>query len=165
MNYNLLLETMQFIDEKGDTLILANENTINYITVGLDTFFFHEGYLQLISTYGEIELAIRQKIKFLDEKNIGAYGLSTSTHTIDNYNTLRANATYALKVNKDLIYSKEKKYYFSQGNEGFVIVNKKNLLKEFPRKKNFIENYLKQHDIDFNNEEDLKTLFGRLAKN
>ena len=99
-------------------------------------------------------MATRQKIKFLDEKNIGAYGLSTSTHTIDNYNTLRANTTYALKVNKDLICSKEKKYYFSQGDEDFVIVNKKNLLKEFPHKKTLIENYLKEHEIDFNNKED-----------
>ena len=109
MNFNLLLEAIQFINEKGDTLILANENTVNYITVGLDTFFFHNGYLQLVATYGKIELATRQKIKFLDEKNIGAYGLSTSTHTIDNYNTLRANITYALKVN-DLL--KRKKILF-----------------------------------------------------
>jgi len=64
-----------------------------------------------------------------------------------------------------MIYSKEKKYYFNQGDENFVIVNKKNLLKEFSDKKNFIENYLKENEIDFNSEEDLKILFGYLAKN
>ena len=131
MNFNLLLEAIQFIDEKGDTLALANETTIRYLTVGIDTFFVHEGYLQLLSTYGDIKLATKQKIKFLDEKNIGAYGLSTSTHTIDNYNTLRAYNTYTLKINKDLVYSKERKYYFSGGDDNFVIVNKKNLLKVF----------------------------------
>jgi len=165
MNFNLLLETMQFIDEKGDTLALANENSIKYITVVPDSFFFNDGYLQLVSTYGEIELATRQKIKFLDEKNIGAYGISTSTHTIDNYNTLRAYNTYSLKVNKDLVYSKEKKYYFNQGDGNFVLVNKKNLLKEFPHKKGFIETFLKQHEIDLNDEADLNNLFSYLAKN
>ena len=165
MNFNLWLETILFIDEKGDTLALANENTVKYLTMGTDTFFVHEGYLQLISNYGNIKLATRQKIKFLDEKNIGAYGLSTSTHTIDNYNTLRAYNTYTLKVNKDLVYSKEKKYYFSKGNDDFVTVNKKNVLKMFPHKKKLTEDYLKEHEIAWDSEHDLKNLFGYLVVN
>ena len=163
MNFNLLLEAMQFIDEKGDTLALANENTIKYISIGQDTFYFHEGYLQLVSTYGNTELVIKQKIKFTDEKNIGAYGIPTSTHTIDNYNTLRANNTYSLKLNKDLVYSKERKSYFNKGDRDFIIVNKKNLLKMFSNKKAIIEDYLKQTDVDFNKEDDLKSLFHYMA--
>ena len=163
MNLNLLLEVMQFINEKGDTLALADENTIKYITVRTDTFLFQEGYLQLVSTYGKTELATRQKIKFLNEKNIGAYGISTSTHTIDNYNTLRANNTYALKVNKDLLYSKERKYYFNKAKHGFIPANKKNVLKVFSDKKGLVEKYLEERNPDYNNEGDLKSLFVYLA--
>ena len=163
MNLNLLLEVMQFINDKGDTLALDDENTIKHITVGADTFFFQEGYLQLVSTYGKTELAARQKIKFLNEKNIGAYGLSTATHTIDNYNTLRAFGTYSLKLNKDLIYSKEKKYFFNKGNNGFIIANKKNILKVFSDKKSRVEKYLEEKKPDYNNEEDLKNLFVYLS--
>ena len=64
-------------------------------------------------------------IKFLNEKNIGAYSISISTHTIDNYNTLRANNTYALIVNKDLLYSKERKYYFNKEKHCFIPAKKK----------------------------------------
>jgi hypothetical protein len=163
MNLNLLLEVMQFINDKGDTLALDDENTIKHITVGADTFFFQEGYLQLVSTYGKTELVTRQKIKFLNEKNIGAYGISTATHTIDNYNTLRAFGTYSLKLNKDLIYSKEKKFFFSKGNDGFILANKKNILRMFSSKKSLVEKYLEEQKLDFNNEEDLKNLFAYLS--
>jgi hypothetical protein len=108
-------------------------------------------------------MALQQRIKFIDEKNIGAFGIPTSTQNIDNYNTLRANNTYSLKVNKDLVFSKEDRYYFREGENNFLVANKKNILKEFPRKKKVIENYLKEHDINYNNEEDLKSLFGYLA--
>lgn len=163
MNFNLLLEAMQFINNKGDTLALDDENTIRQITVGADTFFFHEGYLQLVSTYGKTELVARQKIKFLNEKNIGAYGLSTATHTIDNYNTLRAFGTYSLKLNKDLLYSKEKRYYFNKGDHVFIAANKKNILKKFSDKEKLIENYLENYAVNYNNEEDLKNLFRYIA--
>ncbi len=68
MNFNFLLETMQFVDDKGDTLTLANETTIKFISIGQDTFYFNEGYLQLVSTNGNTELVSAQRIKFLNEK-------------------------------------------------------------------------------------------------
>ena len=162
MNYNLLLETIQFINEKGDTLSISDEGTIKYLTLGLDTFFFQDGYLELISTYSKLELAAKEKIKFLNEKNIGAYGISTATHTIDNYNTLRAFDTYVLKLNKDLIYSKETKYFFNKG-DAFILANKKNILKAFGGKKKQVEQYLEQQNPDFEKEEDLQKLFTYLA--
>jgi hypothetical protein len=164
MNYNLIIGKIQFIDEKNDTLVIADEAAIKFITIGTDTFYYdRDNYVELLANYGEVKMALQERIKFVDEKNIGAFGIPTSTKNIDNYNTLRANNTYSLKVNKDLVYSKESKYYFSEGESNFLVANKKNILKEFPSKRTVIENYLKQHDINYNNEEDLKSLFGYLA--
>ena|SRR5687768_9438331 len=164
MNYNFIIGKIQFIGEKNDTLVIADEASIKFISIGTDTFYYDkDNYVEQIANYGKVKLARQQRIKFLDEKNIGAFGIPNSTHDIDSYNTLRANNTYALKVNKDLVYSKERKYYFSKGDSQFLIVNRKNLLKEFPHKKTLIENYLKEHEIGYDNEEDLKKLFGYLA--
>lgn len=156
---------MQFLDEKGDTLALANENTIKLILLGQDTFFFKKGYLQRVAAHGNIELLSSQRIKFSNEKNIGAFGLSNATGNIDNYNTLRANNTYALKLNKDLIFSKECNYYFSKGGNDFCIVNKKNLFKQFSNNRMMLENYLKQHGVNYDEEKDLNNLFKYLAAN
>ena len=164
MNYNLIIGKVQFIGEKNDTLVIADEAAIKFITIGTDTFYYDkDNYVELLANYGEVKMALQQRIKFLDEKNIGAFGIPTSTKNIDNYNTLRANNTYSLKVNKDLVYSKESKYYFREGESNFLAVNKKNILKEFPGKRAVIEKFLKEHDVDYNNEEDLKSLFAYLA--
>jgi hypothetical protein len=163
MNYNLIIGEIQFIGEKNDTLVIADEAAIKLITIGTDTFYYNrDSYLEQLANYGKVKIVLQQRIKFLDEKNIGAFGIPTSTQNIDNYNTLRANNTYSLKINKDLVYSKESKYYFSKGESDFFIANKKNILKEFPRKKVVIENYLKEHGINYN-EDDLKRLFDYLV--
>ena len=164
LNYNLIMGKVQFIDEKNDTLIIADEASIKLITIGTDTFYYDkENYIELISDYNFAKLGVQQRVKFLDEESIGAYGIPTSTHTIDNYNTLRANTTFKLQINKDLIFSKERKYSFSYRSDDFVIANKKNILKKFPKQKAVIENYLTQNNTDFEKELDLKNLFGFLA--
>ena len=52
LNYNFLIAEMQFIDLKGDTLSLADENTIGYITINTDTFYYDNGYLKFIRNCG-----------------------------------------------------------------------------------------------------------------
>lgn len=46
LNYNYLLQTMQFLDPKGDTLVFEDETTIKYITIGKDTFFMMMDFLK-----------------------------------------------------------------------------------------------------------------------
>jgi len=46
-NYNFLLGEMEFIRSK-DTLILANKKDLRLITVGLDTFYYNNGFMELI---------------------------------------------------------------------------------------------------------------------
>src|SRR5688500_18466741 len=40
LNFNKLLAEMQYIDEKGDTISLADEKEITYIAIAKDTFLF-----------------------------------------------------------------------------------------------------------------------------
>jgi len=40
MNYNAILAEVEFIDEKGDTLSLDKPETIKYITIATDTFYY-----------------------------------------------------------------------------------------------------------------------------
>src|ERR1700712_5283487 len=45
LNYNFLNGEVQFINDTGDTLSLANELTIKYLTIAKDSFFYSDGYL------------------------------------------------------------------------------------------------------------------------
>src|SRR5215210_5503561 len=66
LNYNFISEAMQFINPTGDTLSLADEATIKYITIENDTFYYDKGYLEGLINSGSVKLAIKQKIKFTD---------------------------------------------------------------------------------------------------
>lgn len=78
-----MTETMQFIDPKGDTLALANENTLNFISIGADTFFYNnKGYIEQLTDYTVTKLLLRERIKTSEEK-IGAFGIPSSTTNID----------------------------------------------------------------------------------
>jgi hypothetical protein len=77
MNYNLIIGKIQFIDEKNDTLVIADGAAIKFITIGTDTFYYgRDNYVELLANYGEVKMALQQRIKFVDEKNIGAFGIN-----------------------------------------------------------------------------------------
>jgi len=159
LNYNYLMQAMQFINRKGDTLVLANENTFKFITIGTDTFFYdnNKGYVEQLANYSISKLLLKENTTTSEEK-IGAYGIPSSTQNIDAKNTLIAENSYALTVNANMTLTKRKQYFFSY-RSNILPVNNKNILKVFAKQKNKIENYLQDNSIDFNNEVDLKKLF------
>jgi len=159
LNYNYLMQAMQFINRKGDTLVLANENTFKFITIGTDTFFYdnNKGYVEQLANYSISKLLLKENTTTSEEK-IGAYGIPSSTQNIDAKNTLIAENSYALTVNANMTLTKRKQYFFSY-RSNILPINNKNILKVFAKQKNKIENYLQNNSIDFNNEVDLKKLF------
>src|SRR5688500_7310083 len=46
LNYNKVLGTIQFIDEKKDTLAITNEDSISFISIGNDVFIFNPTCVQ-----------------------------------------------------------------------------------------------------------------------
>lgn len=162
LNYNLLTETMQFIAPKGDTLTLANENTLNFICVGSDTFFHNKkGYIQQLTDYTVTKLLLKERVKSSEEK-IGAFGIPSATSNIDTKKSLVADQNYKLRINGNLTLSKEKEYYFSNADFDILPVNKKNLLKVFAKEKDKIESYFSLHNPDLTNEYSLKDFFNYL---
>ena len=163
LNYSFISEAMQFISAAGDTLSLADEPTIKYITIENDTFYFDKGYLESLINAGNVKLAIKQKIKFKDTHKIGAFGTASPTVRTENEKTYMGDTRYNLIIAEDLIFVKEKEYYLNVRFRDFVIVNKKNLIKLFPKQKDNIESFLKENNINLRVENDLKKLIQYLA--
>ena len=166
LNYNMLMGKMQFIDKRGDTLILSDNNPIRLVAIDTNLFYCNkEGCVELIAGLPPAELVVSSHLKLADEQKIGAYGLPTSSQTIENTNSFKANASdYHLLLNKDLVFTKEISYYLIDANKNFITANKRNLQKLFSKQKDSIENYLKENPVDFKSEADLKNLFSYLAK-
>jgi hypothetical protein len=163
LNYNFVSGAMQFISPTGDTLSLADEPTIKYVTIEKDTFYYDNGYLEGLINAGTVKLAIKQKIKFKDTYKIGAFGTASPTLRTENEKTYMGDNRYNLIIAEDLIFVKEKEYYLNVRFRDFVIVTKKNLIKLFPKQKDNIESFLKENNINLRVESDLKKLVQYLA--
>lgn len=162
MNFNMLLCTMQFIDPKGDTLEISKPEDIDSIRLNNSTFFFRDGYFEIIAAVDSVKLVVSRKASFEPVK-IGAMGLPSRNAGIDNYVSYNSNdknmKVIQLSVNQD-VYVHEKTAYFLISNKGeFIKATKTNFLKIFNDDKKRIENFLKLNKPNFNKQNDLEKLF------
>jgi len=154
LNYNHLLGEMQYIQAK-DTLSIANEKDISLVTVAGDTFYYDNGYIELISG-GQIKVGLKQYFELRETVKKDSYGSAGSGSATDSYSTLQTpGKNYNLVINHDRIFEKTLKYYLSTPSSGFVFFNKKQVMQLFPQKKDTIQNYLKSNKVDFNSRNDL----------
>ena len=162
MNYTRLVDQMLFIGPKGDTLALADENTIKFIAIGQDTFYYDEGYTRLIVNNGVVKLAERQIWVVADVRKIGTHNTPTSTVAITSlsiYNDGTARAkSHDLLINEDMLIKKESQYFFGDEYNHFARATKKKLLLLFPREHLSLENYLKENKVNFDKKDDLEKL-------
>jgi hypothetical protein len=158
LNYNLLIQAIQFIDGKGDTLALADENTIKQISITKDTFYYSDGYVKQIGNWTSVKLAERDFFKEFVQKP-GSYGMSsaaTAAHSINS--VIIQGSTYKINSDKEVIMVKAKQYFIGNKYNEFVAADKKDLLKLFPKQKKNISEYLDKNPVDFNKKEDLNRL-------
>jgi hypothetical protein len=158
LNYNSLFAEMQFIDPKGDTLSLADENNIISIAVKKDTFYYDNGYLELVAGYNKIKLARRRIIDFSNREKIGALDIANAGE-IETYTTVTSRTYMKDLIAKEvLIFSERTIYYFGDRFNHFMVANKKNLLKMFSNQQRKVSDYLENNPVNFNDEKDLVRL-------
>ncbi|HEX8279691.1 MAG TPA: hypothetical protein VF540_13395 [Segetibacter sp.] len=160
LNYNLFLGQIQFINPKGDTLVLNNENTLKYILIGQDSFFYDKGYFRVLTGFSKMKLGVQQRIKVADKQKIGAFGQPSSGAGIETYD--RIVQTNQLSLMENIILSKETKYYIGNTNNEFYPCSKKRLFAIFPKHQEVIESYVRENQTNFNKQEDLIKLLGFL---
>jgi len=166
MNYNKFTSEIDFIKGK-DTLALADHDAIKSIVIGNDTFLYQPdiGYILRIADAPEGSLASRESLELADRRRRPNSG-STSQVSNGSYNNLittGAGVASGLSLNmveqEDLIYRLRTDYYFGNQKGFYVKTDRKNLLRTFPDKKSFLNEYLEKHDVDFHNADSLQHLF------
>lgn len=164
LNLNLITGEMQFISPSKDTLAIANETAINYVTIQDDTFYFDKVFIQLIhgninAKLGEIEI-----IKQSDVQKEGAYGQMSSTGSIDAFTSYyNLNQSYKLAEKSTITMRKSTILFMGDKNNHFLPANKKNISKLFG-KKSSAESFIKENKIDLDKEDDLIKLVDYLGK-
>ena len=167
INYTRLFDQMLFIDGKGDTLALAEEQTIKFIAVDRDTFYYDEGYVKIIADNDFVKLAEKQIWVVADIRKPGPHNTSTSTIGVTSVRTFRQGndaVRNPLKLDEDIVLRKETHYYFGDEYNHFARAGKKGLFELFNKKQRSIENYLKENKVDFNKKDDIEKLYQFVSK-
>ncbi|GAA4454433.1 hypothetical protein GCM10023189_20880 [Nibrella saemangeumensis] len=162
LNYSVLLGEMHFIDPTGDTLSLANEQTIKRIDVGSDVFYYDpkSGFLEVVADYSPMKLAIKREMKIVAGEREGGYNQSSGASAIRTYKSLAtANGqVQRLEVKGDMLLTKDEAYFLIDGNNQAFRADKSGIQKAFPKHRKEIDAYLKAHDLNLRQEQDLKQL-------
>ncbi|NMC37596.1 MAG: hypothetical protein GYA41_04655 [Bacteroidales bacterium] len=161
-NYNFLLGEMEFI-RSSDTLVLSNKKDLKLITLGRDTFYYFNGYLELIRS-DKPRVFARQLIVLKDVEKKGAMGTTARNTSIDSYNSVATGGRiYELRPQEDWVFQKTSEYYLSSSDKPYVMFLRKNAIQAVPGKEDDIKEFIKSEKIKFESREDLLKLAGYLG--
>ena len=156
-NYNILSGEMEFI-KLNDTLIIGDKNALKSIIIAQDTFYYDNGYLQLIRS-GRLKVWLKQSVIIKDILKKGAMGTVNRSAASQSYDYLLAEGlSKDMVADIDMVLQKEEAYFISTKEDNFVPFNKKNIIKIIPDKKDAVKNYITSNNIDFKSREDLLNL-------
>ena len=161
MNYNLLFGEIQFINSKKDTLLFSDHSTIDHIVINDHTFYYNPGvgHVELVADFTGTKLARYQAYSMIgSDKGFSDHYYSAAVASgpkisVANYST----GEFQWLNNKSGLSLKYKtKYYLRDYNGIFHIANKSSLMKIHARERGRLITYMREHNIDFSNEEQLK---------
>lgn len=167
LNYNYLSGQILFVTPKGEALELAKPETLEYIAISVDTFYYvDKGYVEMIAHYPAINLSKKETIKFNGKEKKGAYGTYSSTTAASSINTFSdENVTQKISVDENTLYATSIQYYLSDRLNSFLPATKKNFYKLFSKDETKLSEYLKNNSVHYNKEEDLLKLLEYLQSN
>jgi len=165
MNYNKLLGTVQFIDEEGDTLSIANEESVKIINIGTDVFIYAPNCLLALKNTGKTSLYKNEMVRIADKLKTGGYGIPNSTGTIQSYDIIDTRLNFnKIEINESLLVSKVSTYYLENEKGELFEASKKNVLDMYPKQEQAIRSFIKSNNLDFSKEEHLLELTDFLSK-
>lgn len=158
LNYNSVFGEMQYIDPKnGDTLSLAEEKNIRFIAVEKDTFYFDEGWLELIGGTAIVRIAKKKLLEITNRESMGA--MEAPGFAVETYNKYTGSQHMKDLVAKEkLTFTEHISYYFGDRFNHYSRANKKGLLKLYGDSNEKIDKWISENKIDLSNEDDLKKL-------
>jgi len=156
MNYNKVLGTIQFIDEKGDTLAITNEESISSINIGDDVFIYAPNCLLLLKKSDKATLYKNEMVRIADKLKTGGYGIPNTAGTIESIDRIDTKLNYnQIDINESLLISKVTTFYIENEKGEILTASKKNVLNMYSKHEDAIKSFIKSYGLDFTKEDHL----------
>lgn len=161
MNFNTVLCGMQFINSKGDTLVITNAEEIDSILLDSCSFIydFKKGYFQILATSGKLNLAVYRQCTY-QPVAYGAMGSNGSSVNVEMANSIsNRQGTAPLTLNEDIYLLKHTNYVLYYLGGETEDVGKSTFSRIYKGDKKSFDKFIKANKIDFNKQGDLEKLF------
>ena len=159
LNYNTVIDEMQFITDKNELLSVADPSAVVQVVIGDRNFYYLKNYFFELVSDGNILLFSRIHVKRFEEK-IGAYGgtsstssiTSVSSYTSDNGTLTKLNAGVKVSLQTEVIY------YVMVNGKYKLVLTKNDLFKLFPVNKDLIRQEIDKQNIKFDSVESFRKI-------
>ncbi len=144
LNICALDQTLRFLDKNGKELAASNMENILKVQIDTVSFLrFEDAFYRLYPVAADMGVAVMREVKIQANVKQGAYGTTSQTSAIKERSTMYVDgAVYNLTDDKPVAYETSEWLYLYKADEIFTL-NKKNLKKLFPARKDQIDAYFK----------------------
>ena len=156
-NYDYFLDNFMYINEKNDTVALANADDVDYVAFPVDSFFYDKKFYQWVASSNIATLAVRYTYKLARKDNVGAYGIATPTINVDSHSALLGASKYQLEGDEQLTFEKTTTYFIRKTNGKFVTATLHNFDRIFPKKD--LADYVLKNKLNLKKQTDMVDLF------
>lgn len=160
VNVCLVDNSIRFISDNGDTLLMSKLAFVNRIIAGEEIYVPVAGeFVQQLAVFGPVSLAFRTHLE-LDQSSDKSTGGITSppTSTAVTANVMALDPSRRFEATTVVDYTLSTGYVLTDG-ERLYPARQSSFAKLFPASKKSIKGYVKEHAVDFDNKDDLKALF------
>lgn len=170
LNYQLLYGEMQFVDQRGDTVSLANEQLLKKVSFENTDYFYDpekKRYLEVLAGGEKLRLTRHLRMRLLehDVKSMDGYvstldpNLSRVIYDMDNrVHQTTISKFFESRAQHPMLFSPHEEYYFVDKNTISWPVKKSSLRRIFPDHRRALSDFLSDEKINFSKKEDLKKL-------
>lgn len=139
-------QTLRFMDNGQE--LSSGAETINRVIIDDIIFVRIDGaFYRLYPITDELTLALRRNVEILRDVKTGAYGTQSRTSSIREVGSLQADGMmYTLQSSKSYPYNMTETCFLYQA-DGVSPINRRNLRKRFPDRKDDIDAWLKSHSL------------------
>lgn len=160
INYNILMDAIQYYDEDNTLLTIAKDLPVDSVVMGNHLLipFQEEGFIEMFHT-GKGALYLKHTITYHTEVlKKGPYGSIERTSAVDKVNTLHREGLWGKDVvihntpRDDMeIRMRYKQTYFFPADDGILteLSSRKNTTRAFPEHSSEINRFIRKNKIDF----------------
>lgn len=166
LNINTMTQCVHFIDPDGKDLALVNNNQVSKVFIKNRLFLNSRyGYIEVYETTDDVFMGELRSVNFISEAKEGAFGSKSQTTSIQTLTHIETSAGYRVdfEKQKNSPYSYKKIPYLHRKG-AFVPATKKAFQRYFPSKKEFIEQYVDEHNLRLNRVDHARELFKAVSK-